>query len=77
VNSIDRDWVHDPSLTLPAYTYVSAARYAGIPAQTVRNWFRGAQSAGHSMDPVFAGVPKNGLSYLQLMEVAFVAAMRA
>ncbi|MGH2408779.1 MAG: DUF433 domain-containing protein [Chloroflexota bacterium] len=63
-------------LTLPAYTYVDAARYAGIPTKTVSNWFRGAYSLGHTMHPVFGEVPRDGLSYLQLVEVAFVAEMR-
>jgi len=63
-------------LTLPAYTYADAARYACIPTQTVRNWFRGVYSLGHTMHPVFGEVPHNGLSYLQLVEVAFVAEMR-
>ena len=63
-------------LSLPAYTYVDAARYACIPTQTVRNWFRGVYSAGHTMHPVFGEVPHDGLSYLQLVEVAFVAQMR-
>src|SRR5665213_758724 len=63
-------------LTLSAYTYVDAARYACIPTQTVRNWFRGVYSFGHTMHPVFGEAPHNGLSYLQLVEVAFVAEMR-
>jgi len=70
------DWLHHPSLILPAYTYADAARYARIPAQTVRNWFRGAYSPGHTMHPVMANPGEHGLSYLQLAEVAFIAAMR-
>lgn len=74
---MERPPTRNQSLTLPAYTYVDAARYALIPAQTVRNWFRGASSPGHTMRAVFGEVPTHGLSYLQLVEVAFVAAMRA
>src|SRR5260370_14395649 len=72
----DTDWIHHPSLTLPAYTYADAARYARIPAQTVRNWFKGAYAPGHTMHPVMADPGGRVLSYLQLAEVAFIAAMR-
>jgi uncharacterized protein (DUF433 family) len=71
-----QDWIRHPSLTLPAYTYADVARYTRVPAQTVRNWFKGAYSPGHTMHPVMADAGGRGLSYLQLAEVAFVAAMR-
>ena len=70
------NWIHHPSLTLPAYTYADAARYTRVPAQTIRNWFTGAYSPGHRMHPVMARPDDRGLSYLQLADVAFVAAMR-
>lgn len=75
----DRDVQRSPDdrLYLPAYTYADAGRYARLPAQSVRNWFRGQSAPGHTMRPVFGEVPDYGLSYMQLVEVAFVAAMRA
>jgi len=70
------DWLMDPALVLPAYTYVDAGHYAGIPAQTIRNWYKGSSRPGHTMQPVMDPRAARGLSYLQLGEVAFVAAMR-
>jgi uncharacterized protein (DUF433 family) len=54
-------------LTVPAYKVADAARYAGTTTKTVNNWQRTAISdrqAGHA------------LSYLQLVELGVVAAMR-
>ncbi|TFZ02731.1 DUF433 domain-containing protein [Ramlibacter henchirensis] len=58
---------------LPAYRVSDAARYADISGQTIRNW----QAAGDCVPPAI-GERERGesLSYLQLVEVAFVAAMR-
>ena len=63
-------------MLLPVYTYVDAGRYAATNPQNVRNWFKGQASEGHKMRSVFDRVPRHGLSYVQLIEVAFVAAMR-
>ena len=70
------NWLDHPSLVLPAYTYADAARLTSVPAQTIRNWFKGVYGAGHSMEPVMSHSGHVGLSYLQLAEVAFVEAMR-
>jgi len=70
------DWLRNPALVLPIYTYVDAGHYAGIPAQTIRNWYKGSSRPGHTMLPVMARPDNKGLSYLQLAEVAFVARMR-
>src|SRR5690348_13146293 len=54
-------------LILPAYPVVDAARYAKISVGTINNWQEtaiGARERGES------------LSYLQLVELRFVAAMR-
>ena len=61
-------------LYLPAYQVGDAARYAGTAPQTVSYWhYRGGQ-----LGPVLPGrVRRQPLSYLQLVEVAFVATFRA
>ncbi len=60
-------------LYLPAYRVGDAGRYADVPAQTVSRWHfgRGRKTAalpGHSR--------RQDLSYLELVEVAFVATFR-
>lgn len=60
-------------LTLPAYRVVDAARYAGISSETVRNWERAAWNAPSIVTGREKGV---SLSYLQLVELAFVAQLR-
>lgn len=58
---------------LPAYQVNEAARYAGITTQTIRNW----QKAEGGRAAALARRAKGAaLSYLQLVEVAFVAVMR-
>src|ERR1700693_2883785 len=60
-------------LTLPAYQVNEAARYARVTSQTIRNW----QSARDGSNAALAHRKKgNALSYLQLVEVAFVSVMR-
>lgn len=63
-------------LYLPAYRYSEAAQMAETSPQTVARWFRGYQAPGHRMKPVFASTRPQLLSYMQLVEVAFVAAFR-
>src|ERR1700730_736649 len=63
-------------LYLPAYRYSEAARLTGTTSQTISRWYRGYSAPGHSMRPV---LPSDGtalLSYLQLIEVAFVVDFR-
>ncbi|MDB5822406.1 MAG: hypothetical protein JWR21_1110 [Herminiimonas sp.] len=60
-------------LLLPAYQVKDAARYAGITPQTILNWQK-KQAHQHSM--LGAREQCQALSYLQLIEVAVVAAMR-
>lgn len=60
-------------LTLPAYQVNEAARYAQVTTQTIRNW----QKAEGGRSAALARRAKGAaLSYLQLVEVAFVAVMR-
>jgi uncharacterized protein (DUF433 family) len=60
-------------LYLPAYTIAEAARYADSPPSTISSWFNRDSSFG----PALAGREKaTPLSYLQLVEVAFVVTAR-
>ena len=60
-------------LYLPAYRIAAAARYAGLSPRTVSRWHHGSGAGA-------AGMPERkaraALSYLQLIEVAVVAAFR-
>lgn len=61
-------------LYLPAYNVTVAARYAGTSPITVAYWYY----RGRSLGPVLHGKEhRKPLSYLQLVEVAFVATFRA
>jgi uncharacterized protein (DUF433 family) len=61
-------------LSLPAYLVKDAARYAKIAPQTILNWQKdGPDSAA----PISGRDNGKALSYLQLIEVAVVAAMRS
>ena len=61
-------------LYLPAYRVSDAARYSGTATQTVSYWRR--QNEG--LDPALSRPRKGqGLSYLELIEIAFVATFRA
>ncbi|HTS20829.1 MAG TPA: DUF433 domain-containing protein [Casimicrobiaceae bacterium] len=65
-------WVR--RLFLPAYQVNDAARYVGITTQTIRNWQREAdETTGSAIAP---RASREALSYLQLQELAIVAAMR-
>jgi DNA-binding transcriptional MerR regulator len=57
-------------LTLPSYQIGEAARYAGISPQTVTAWHGGDKATLTTKDQ------RAALSYLQLIEVAVVAAFR-
>ena len=57
-------------LFLPAYTVNDAARYAKISPNNVKYWHFG----GRGLDPALPGREhRRPLSYLELVEVAFVA----
>ncbi len=58
-------------LFIPNYQIGEAARYAQISPQTVRSWHQGDESRTLSRR-----ANRTSLSYLQLIEVAVVAAMR-
>lgn len=67
-------------LDLPAYTLKEAAELAGIAPQTVAGWFYGyPHSTGTRAVPVFpeGKERRSQLSYLQLVEVAFIATCRS
>ena len=60
-------------LYLPAYRISDAARYSGVASQTVTHWHHGDGRLG----PALPGRQnREHLSYLQLVEVAFVATLR-
>ena len=61
-------------LYLPAYTTVEAARFAQTKSATVAYWYYGT---GKRTGPALGGKKRYApLSYLQLIEVAFVASFR-
>ena len=60
-------------LYLPAYRVVDAGRYAGIPARTVGYWSFGRGATAATLP---GRARKEGLSYYELIEVAFVATFR-
>jgi uncharacterized protein (DUF433 family) len=60
-------------LMLPAYQVKDAARYARITTQTIRNWQRAEGGRAAALARRAKGA---ALSYLQLVEVAFVSVMR-
>lgn len=60
-------------LTLPAYTLAEAAAYASVDPKTVRNWYGYDDSRRLVLGTKERGVR---LSYMQLVEVAFVATFR-
>jgi len=60
-------------LYLPVYTTAEAARYARIAPSTLRHWHCGISGR----EPLLARKERGiGLSYLQLVETAFVASFR-
>jgi len=60
-------------LYLPAYRVADAARYANISGQTIRNWQHSTDLNRPAIGERDSG---ESLNYLQLVEVAFVSAMR-
>jgi uncharacterized protein (DUF433 family) len=60
-------------LYLPAYSVVESARYAGTSPQVAANWHYYKGKVGPAIPGKERGKP---LSYLQLIEVAFVSTMR-
>ena len=69
-------WRH--RLYLPSYRTSEAARLADVHPNTVRNWFSGSQRADGQARPVFAQPKQPGanLSWMQLIETAFVSTFR-
>ena len=65
-------------LLLPAYLTSEAARLTGASSSTISWWFRGRPRGNEHLAPLFAPPKPSGqaLSYLQLVEVAFVARFR-
>ena len=59
-------------MKLPAYGVSEAARYADITGQTIRNW----QNLSNRPAPLSPRERGKALSYLQLIELAVVAAAR-
>jgi len=60
-------------LNVPAYRVFEAARYARTSQQTIGNWER---IRGNRIGAISTRGEREGLSYLQLIEVGVVAAMR-
>ena len=60
-------------LYLPAYRVGDAGRYAGVPARSVSYWHFGGNGTGAALPGRARG---QYLSYLELVEVAFVATFR-
>ena len=60
-------------LSAPAYRIMEAARYARTSNQTIRSW---EKLQGNHITIVTAREEREALSYLQLIEVGVVAAMR-
>jgi uncharacterized protein (DUF433 family) len=63
-------------LYLPAYRFSEAAQLAQTTYQNISRWFQGYSAPGHQMRPVLPSDGSGLLSYLQLVEVAFVATFR-
>ena len=70
-HNLDEPWKR--RLTLPAYQVKDAARYARVSTQTVLNWQKHGANIGSALALRDKGKP---LSYLQLVELAFVSALR-
>lgn len=63
-------------LSLPAYSFADAARYAETTGQTISRWYQGYAVEGHQMRQVFSTDVSEGLSYFQLIEVSVAATFR-
>jgi uncharacterized protein (DUF433 family) len=60
-------------LNIPNYQVQEAARYAGTSPQTIRHWQAGEDLVRRALS---ARDPREALSYMELIEVAVVAAFR-
>ncbi len=60
-------------LYLPAYQIAAAARYSGAHANTIASWFK---PSGDRVPTLYGRETGSDLSYMELVEVAFVASMR-
>lgn len=60
-------------LRLPAYRLVDASKYSGAPTQTISYWYRQGENLAAALG---SREPGAALSYLQLVEVAFVKTFR-
>ncbi len=63
-------------LYLPAYRYADAAHLVQTTPQTVSRWCRGREAPRHHLRQVSATSAPRLLSYLELVEVAFVTDFR-
>jgi uncharacterized protein (DUF433 family)/DNA-binding transcriptional MerR regulator len=70
---LDRTELWRTRLELPAYRVGEAASYAKISPQTIASW---EKTYNHKPSVVSRRSKREGLSFLQLIEVAIVAAMR-
>ena len=61
-------------LYLPAYPVKDSARYAGVSSRTVSYWHFGRSKAGAALP---GRSRREDLSYLELVEVAFIATFRS
>lgn len=71
----------DP-LRMPLYTYAEASRYVNVPPTTVRYWAQGGPyttKAGKRkrFEPVLSVTPDGGLSFLNLVELHTLEALRS
>ena len=68
--------------TTPAYPFAEAAHYLNVPLSTLRAWFLGTTyrhgGAKRTFKPVIQldGAPKDGLSFLNLVEAHVLAGIR-
>jgi len=60
-------------LNVPAYSVRDAARYASTTSKTIGNW---QKLRGNAISVIASREPRVALSYMQLIEVGVVAAMR-
>lgn len=70
----------DP-LRMPLYSFAEASRYLSVPATTVRYWAQGGSynsKAGEKkrFKPVLSVIPEGGLSFLNLVELHTLEALR-
>src|SRR4051794_5607146 len=63
-------------LYLPAYRYAEAARLVQTTSQTITRWYHGYEVPGPRLRPVLPVQQARLLSYMQVVEVAFVEDFR-